>query len=131
MSAIPLNLRYSKNHLWVRRDGDEAVLGITDHAQAALGGITFVDVPEAGFLLTAGQPFGTVESVKTTSDLVAPVSGEGLECNAALEDRPELCNKDPYGDGWIVRIRLAGDGSDDAGLMDAEAYELFCATEKA
>lgn len=126
MSIIPEDLRYSRNHLWVRMSGEEAVIGITDFAQNELGDIMYVDLSAAGSILAAGETCGDVESVKTTSDLVAPVGGEVLEANAALDATPGLCNKDPYGDGWMLRIKASEVPGD---LMGAAAYGVFCGTE--
>lgn len=126
MSTIPEDLRYSQNHLWVRMSDDVAVIGITDFAQNELGDIMYVELSAAGSVLAAGETCGDVESVKTTSDLVAPVGGEVLEANAALDATPGLCNKDPYGDGWMLRIK-ASEVPDD--LMGAAAYGIFCSTD--
>ena len=116
---VPSDLKYTKSHEWVRIDGDTATVGITDHAQSELGDIVFVDLPEVGRALQSGHPFGTVESVKTVSDLYSPVGGEVVETNGKLGAQSELVNTDPYGDGWMVRVRLSG-GAD--GLMDAGEY---------
>jgi glycine cleavage system H protein len=120
-STYPDDLRYSKEHEWVRPGGAEAAIGITAFAADELGDIVFVELPEVGATLQQFSPFGVVESVKAVSDLYAPVSGEVTEVNGALADRPELLNTDPYGDGWIVKVRLA-DPSEPEGLMDAAAY---------
>ena len=126
MSNAPADLLYSKSHEWVRLEGDEAVIGITHFAQESLGDITYVELPQAGDALAVDKEFGSVESVKAASDLVSPMSGEVAEVNAVLEDAPEKCNSDPYGEGWLVRVKLSGKPE---GLMDAAAYEAFCATE--
>lgn len=126
MSNAPAGLLYSKSHEWARLEGDQAVIGITAFAQESLGDITYVELPQAGDALAADKEFGSVESVKAASDLVSPVNGEVLEVNAVLEDAPEKCNSDPYGEGWLVRVKLSGKPE---GLMDAAAYEAFCATE--
>jgi glycine cleavage system H protein len=118
----PEDLKYAKTHEWVRRDGDLIVTGITDHAQDALGDLVYIEQPDLGRILTAGEQAGVVESVKTASDIHAPIDGEVVELNALLEDDPELVNTDPYGDGWIYKIRPANlDDIDD--LMDADEYE--------
>lgn len=121
MSDIPEDLRYTEEHEWVRSGDDGVVVGITDHAQEQLGDVVYVDLPPAGASVTAGEPFGEVESTKSVSDLYAPVSGTVAAANDALQDRPELCNTDPYGDGWLVRIEPDDDGADGA-LLDAAAY---------
>ena len=120
----PADLKYSTEHEWVRREGDEAVVGITDYAQEALGDVVYVDVPETGTEVTAGQPFGEVESTKSVSDVYAPVTGTVIERNAALEDRPELVNEQPYGDGWLVVVEMS-DPSGLEGLLDAASYRTF------
>lgn len=121
---LPENLKYTKEHEWIRVEGDDAVVGITDFAQGELGDIVFVEVETVGEDLETGETFGTVEAVKTVSDLFMPVGGEVLEFNTALEDNPELINKDPYGDGWMIRIRIS-DAAQLDGLMDAEAYQAM------
>lgn len=119
---FPNNLKYSADHEWVRVEGDVAVIGITDFAQSELGEIVFVDVDTVGETLSAGDNFGSIEAVKTVSDLVTPVGGEVLELNPALEDAPQEVNADPYGKGWIVRLKMH-DPSEVASLMDANAYQ--------
>jgi glycine cleavage system H protein len=119
---IPPDLRYTKEHEWVRVEGDEAVVGITDYAADQLGDIVFVELPEPGHDLAQFATFGVVESVKAVSDLFAPVAGEVVARNDALADRPELVNGDPYGEGWMVKVRLA-DVEQLAELLDAGAYE--------
>lgn len=104
MSNIPSNLKYSKDHEWIRVEGEEAFVGITDFAQSQLGDIVFVDITTEGETLAQGDVFGTIEAVKTVSDAFLPVAGEVLELNGALEDAPETVNKDPYGEGWMVKI---------------------------
>jgi glycine cleavage system H protein len=116
---IPEDLQYTKSHEWVRIEGDTATIGITDHAQDELGDIVFVELPEEGDTFDAGESFGTVESVKAVSDLYAPVGGEVVEVNSALEDAPENINEDPYGEGWIVKLRT----TDEADLLSPEEYE--------
>jgi glycine cleavage system H protein len=118
----PDNLRYTKEHEWIRIEGDEAVIGITDFAQRELGDIVYVEVETTGKELNAGDVFGTVEAVKTVSDLFLPVAGTITELNPNLNANPELVNTDPYGEGWMVRMKLANP-SDLDGLMDAAAYD--------
>ena len=119
--SYPQELRYSKEHEWVRVDGTRATIGITSFAADELGDIVFVEVPEVGATLSQFGTFGVVESVKAVSDLYAPVSGEVLEVNEALRDAPELLNSDPFGEGWIARIELSEPSEVDA-LLDADAY---------
>lgn len=119
--AFPDDLRYSKEHEWVRLDGSSATIGITSFAADELGDIVFVELPEVGAKLTQFGTFGVVESVKAVSDLYSPVSGEVAEVNEALRDAPELLNADPFGEGWIAKVALA-DVSEVDGLMDAAAY---------
>ncbi len=121
---FPDNLKYSKDHEWIRVEGDEAYVGITAFAAGELGDVVFVDVDTEGESLDKDEVFGSVEAVKTVSDLFLPVSGEVLEFNEALEDAPESVNDDPYGDGWMVKIKIA-DASELDGLMDAAAYEAM------
>ena len=121
---FPDNLKYSKDHEWIRVEGDEAYVGITAFAAGELGDIVFVDVDSEGESLDKDEVFGSVEAVKTVSDLFLPVSGEVLEFNEALEDAPESVNDDPYGDGWMVKIKIT-DASELDGLMDAAAYEAI------
>jgi glycine cleavage system H protein len=123
--AVPQDLQYTKTHEWVRVEDDVATIGITDHAQDELGDVVFVELPEQGTTLSAGDPFGAVESVKAVSDLYAPVGGEVVEVNGSLEDSPEKINEDPYGEGWILRLRL----SDEASLLSAEDYERLLEEE--
>lgn len=119
---FPTNVKYTSEHEWIRLEGEEAYVGITDYAQDQLGDIVFVDVTTEGETLEAGEVFGTIEVVKTVSDLFLPVGGEVLEVNPELEEHPELVNQDPYGKGWLVRIRPT-DVSEMDKLMDAEAYK--------
>lgn len=119
MSQVPQDLKYTKDHEWIRLDGDTATVGITDHAQQSLGDITFVEVPEVGDSFSAGDAFGVVESVKAASDLYMPVDGEVIEVNEGLEAAPETVNSDPYGDGWIIKLKVTGSTDD---LLDAAAY---------
>jgi glycine cleavage system H protein len=119
---FPDTVRYTSEHEWIRVEGEEAFVGITDYAQSELGEIVFVDVPTLGETVAQGEVFGSVEAVKTVSDLNMPATGEVLEVNEALEAHPELVNEDPYGEGWMVRIRI-NDPSELDSLMDAAAYE--------
>ena len=121
----PAELKYSKSHEWVKMEGDVAVIGITDFAQDALGDVVFVNLPGVGDAAAAGEAFGDVESVKAVSDLVSPVSGEIVEVNEALADAPEALNSDPYG-SWIIKVSGITDTEE---LLDAAAYESFCAEE--
>ena len=123
---VPTNLRFTKDHEWVRVDGDEATIGITAYAADQLGDIVFVDLPDAGRKLEQFAAFGVVESVKAVSDLFAPVSGEVLEANPALAASPELVNSSPYEDGWIVRVRLADAAQLDE-LLDPGSYDALIA----
>lgn len=123
---IPADLRYTKEHEWVRVDGDVATIGITKHAADQLGDIVFVELPNAGRALEQFATFGVVESVKAVSDLFAPVGGEVVEANGALAAAPEVVNSDPYGAGWMLRIRLADAAQVDA-LLDPAAYEALVA----
>ena len=118
---IPANLKYSKDHEWIRVEGDEAYVGITDFAQSQLGDIVFVDVPTEGETVAAGEVFGTIEAVKTVSDAFLPVGGEVLEFNESLNDAPDRVNKDPYGEGWIVKIRMT-DPAELNVLLGADDY---------
>ena len=124
MSDIPEDLRYTEEHEWVRLEGDEVVVGITDHAQDALTGIVYVELPEVGTSVSAGDGFGSVESVKSVSEIFAPLSGELSAVNEALDDAPELINDDPYGTGWIVRMRLEDNGVL-GDLLDAAGYRAL------
>ena len=118
---FPTDLKYSKEHEWVRLDGRRVVVGITDFAQSQLGDIVFVELPAVGAAITAGKRFSVVESVKAVSDIFAPINGKVVEINEALNDTPEKVNRDPYGDGWIAVVEVAeGTSFDD--LMDSEAY---------
>lgn len=123
---FPDELRYSADHEWVCLQGEEAVIGITDFAQSELGDIVFVDVDKEGENLKAGEVFGSIEAVKTVSDLMMPIAAEVLELNPALEENPELVNKDPYGQGWIIRVKPANP-KDIEGLMSAEDYKKHIA----
>ena len=119
---FPTNVKYTNEHEWIRLEGEEAYVGITDYAQTQLGDIVFVDVPTEGETLEKGETFGSIEVVKTVSDLFLPVGGEILEVNQALEENPELVNKDPSGEGWIIKIKPT-DVSEMDDLLDAEAYK--------
>lgn len=130
MSEIPEDLRYTESHEWVRLEDDGLLtVGITDHAQAALGDLVFVEPPETGRSLEAGEACAVVESVKAASDIYAPVAGEVAEVNEALADAPELINADPYGEGWILRLRPEGPAALDE-LLGAEDYQLHLAAEE-
>ena len=118
---IPDNLKYTKDHEWIRAEGGEAVIGVTDFAQNELGDVVFIEVETVGEKLDKEETFGTIEAVKTVSDMFMPVSGEVLEFNKALETNPENVNKDPYGNGWIIRIRMS-DLSELKELLDAGQY---------
>ncbi|GAB4331902.1 MAG: glycine cleavage system protein GcvH [Calditrichia bacterium] len=119
---IPDELKYTKEHEWVRVDGDIATVGITDFAQSELGDIVFVELPEVGDETTINESFGTIEAVKAVSDMFAPLSGEVVEVNEALADAPETINKDPYGEGWIIKIKMS-DKSELEQLLDKAQYE--------
>jgi len=124
----PADLRYSKDHEWVRVDGEKGRVGITDYAQNQLGDVVFLELPEVGRTLAKGDQFGTVESVKAVSELYSPVSGEVVEVNTALAAKPEAINEDPHGDAWMIVVRLSDPSSLDD-LMDAKAYEAFVDSE--
>jgi glycine cleavage system H protein len=127
MSNVPGGLRYAKSHEWLKLDPDgTATVGITDYAQASLGDITYVQLPKIGAVLKQGAPFGVVESVKAASDVYAPVSGTVVAVNASLDTEPEALNKDPYGEGWILRLKPS-DPADAGALMDAAAYSKLTA----
>ena len=119
---FPENIKYTSEHEWIRVEGDEAYVGITDYAQSELGEIVFIDVPTEGETVGQGEVFGSIEAVKTVSDLNMPVTGEVLEINSALDAKPELVNNDPYGEGWIIRISVKNAAELDS-LMDAAAYQ--------
>ena len=123
---VPTDLRYTKDHEWVRVDGDEATVGITEYAASQLGDIVFVELPDSGRSLAQFAAFGVVESVKAVSDLFAPLTGEVTAANGALAGSPELVNGDPYGDGWMIRLRLSAPDEVD-GLLDATAYDALIA----
>jgi glycine cleavage system H protein len=119
---IPADLKYTQDHEWVRVDGDIAIVGVTDFAQGELGDVVFVEIETEGETLDKGETFGTVEAVKTVSDLFMPVGGEVTEVNQALADEPELVNKDPYEGGWMIKVKM-GDASELDDLMDAKGYQ--------
>ena len=121
---VPAELKYTKEHEWIRVEGEEAVVGITDYAQSQLGDIVFVECETVGDALEAGETFGTIEAVKTVSDLYLPVAGEVLEFNEELEGEPELVNKDPYGKGWIVKIKIS-DETELRGLLNDDEYKAI------
>jgi glycine cleavage system H protein len=120
-ASYPDDLLYHPEHDWVRADGDTATFGITWFAQDALGEVVFIDPPEVGTRVTKDEPYAEVESVKAVSDVIAPLSGEIVEVNVGLAEKPETINDDPYGDGWLVRVKLSDEGEKDS-LMDAAAY---------
>jgi glycine cleavage system H protein len=124
--SVPTDLRYTHDHEWVRIEGDEATVGITQYAADQLGDIVFVELPDTGRALEGSRPFGVVESVKAVSDLFAPVAGEVTATNDALSGSPELVNSDPYGAGWMVRIRVSEPG-ELADLLDADGYDALVA----
>ena len=124
----PENLRYTKEHEWVRVEGDIGTIGITFHAQKELGDIVYVDLPKPGTLLQQSKTIGSVESVKAVSDIYTPVSGEVVEVNGLLADSPEILNRDPYGEGWLVKIKLSDPG-EPAKLLTAAEYQAFVGTE--
>ncbi len=122
---VPEELSYTKTHEWVRREDELATVGITDNAQDELGDVVFVELPEEGASFDAGEPFGTIESVKAVSDLYAPVGGEVVEVNQTLNDSPERVNEDPYGGGWMIRLRVSAEGE----LLSAEEYQKILEEE--
>lgn len=121
---IPANLKYTKDHEWVRLEGETAYVGITDYAQKELGDIVFVDVDSLDETLDAEEAFGTIEAVKTSSEMLMPMGGEVVEFNEELADAPELVNQDPYGKGWIIKVKVSDAGEYD-NLLDSEAYQAF------
>ena len=130
MADNPKDLRYTKEHEWARRTGTTVVVGVTAHAQEALGDVVYVDLPKVGASLVAGSSFGTVESTKAVSELFAPLSGKVVKVNQALADEPALINQDPYGKGWICEVEPAKPAELDA-LMDADAYAALLASTPA
>jgi len=119
---IPTDLKYTKDHEWIKVEGNEALIGITEYAQGELGDIVFVDIASDLGEITKGEPFGTIEAVKTVSDLFAPCNGKLIKINAKLEDNPELINNDPYGEGWIIKIEI-NSSQDLDNLLDSIAYQ--------
>lgn len=120
-ASVAEGYKYAKSHEWAKVDGDVATVGISDHAQAELGDVVYVELPEVGKALKAGETFGVVESVKAASDVYAPISGEVVEVNSVLTDEPATVNKDPYKAGWIIKVKLSNNG-ELSSLMDADAY---------
>ena len=128
VAIYPVELLYTKEHEWVRVEGATAEIGITDHAQAELGDIVFVELPEAGTHVTAKESFGTIESVKAVSDVFSPVTGEVMAVNPRIQTAPEIVNTDPHGKGWLIKVQLK-DRSETESLMTAEEYEAYVAGE--
>lgn len=128
MANVPEDLHYSKDHEWVRVEGDVAVVGITDYAQNSLGDVVYVELPKAGEEFAANESFGSVESVKAVSEVFSPVSGTVAEVNDALDDEPEKVNGDPYGEGWMIKVRMSSPGEVDS-LLTAAEYEDFTKAE--
>ena len=126
--SIPADLMYARTHEWIRAEDDGVVVGITHYAQDQLGEVVFVELPEVGTTVDAGEELGTLESVKAVSEFLAPVAGEVLEVNQRLVDEPNLVNDDPYGDGWLVKMSGSADGD---GILDAAAYKAFLEQENA
>jgi glycine cleavage system H protein len=124
---IPTELKYTKDHEWTKIDGDTVVIGITDFAQSALGDIVFVELPEVGKTLNAHQAFGVVESIKSVSDLYSPISGTVVEVNSALPDAPELCNAEPYGSAWMIKVKLSNTQEVNS-LLSATDYQNYLST---
>jgi glycine cleavage system H protein len=128
MANIPEDLHYSKDHEWVRVEGDTATIGVTDYAQNSLGDVVYVELPKAGENFASNESFGSVESVKAVSELFTPVSGQVTEVNGTLEDQPEKVNTDPYGDAWMIRMKMSSPGEVDS-LLTAAEYEDFTKEE--
>ena len=128
MANVPEDLHYSKDHEWVRVDGNEAIIGITDYAQDSLGDVVYVELPKAGEDFAANEPFGSVESVKAVSEVFTPIAGTVVTINESLADEPETVNSDPYGSGWMVRLKMANPGEVDS-LLTAAEYEDFTKAE--
>ncbi len=122
--SVPAELKYTKDHEWVKVEGDIAVVGITDYAQGELGDVVYVELPETGSTFEKEESFGTIEAVKAVADIFCPLSGEFVEINEAIQDAPETVNKDPYGGGWMVKIKISDSAQLDE-LMDAEAYKAL------
>jgi glycine cleavage system H protein len=129
MANVPDNLHYSKDHEWVRVEGDTAVIGITDHAQEQLGDVVYVELPKVGDEFAGNDSFGSVESVKAVSEIFTPISGKITERNDSLNDEPEKVNKDPYGDGWMIKMTMKNSGEVDS-LLTAAEYEDFTKAEE-
>ncbi|HZN05533.1 MAG TPA: glycine cleavage system protein GcvH [Pyrinomonadaceae bacterium] len=128
MANVPEDLHYSKDHEWVRVDGEEAIIGITDYAQNSLGDVVYVELPKAGDKFSTGESFGSVESVKAVSEVFTPVSGAIARINESLADEPEKVNSDPYGEGWMIRVQMSNPGEVDS-LLTAAEYEDFTKAE--
>lgn len=128
MANVPENLHYSKDHEWLKIEGEAAVIGITDHAQDQLGDVVYVELPKVGEEFAANEPFGSVESVKAVSEIFTPVTGAVMAVNDSLADEPEKVNRDPYGDGWMIKIRMSKSGEVDS-LLTAAEYEDFTKAE--
>jgi glycine cleavage system H protein len=129
MANVPEDLQYSKDHEWIRVNGDVGTIGITDHAQNSLGDVVYVELPKPGETFAAHESFGSVESVKAVSEIFTPVSGEIVEVNESLQDEPEKVNTDPYDDGWMIRVRMSNPGEVDS-LLTAAEYEDFTKGEE-
>jgi glycine cleavage system H protein len=128
MANVPEDLHYSKDHEWVRVEGDQAIIGITDYAQNSLGDVVYVELPKAGDKFSGNEPFGSVESVKAVSEVFTPIAGAVVSINESLADEPEKVNSDPYGDGWMIRLRMDNPGEVDS-LLSAAEYEDFTKAE--
>ena len=128
MANVPEDLHYSKDHEWVRVEGDQAIIGITDYAQNSLGDVVYVELPKAGDEFAANEPFGSVESVKAVSEVFTPIAGAVVQINESLADEPESVNSDPYGAGWMIRLKMANPGEVDS-LLTAAEYEDFTKAE--
>ena len=128
MANVPEDLHYSKDHEWVRVEGDQAIIGVTDYAQNSLGDVVYVELPKAGDKFAASEPFGSVESVKAVSEVFTPIAGSITSINEALADEPEKVNSDPYGDGWMIRLKMDNPGEVDS-LLSAAEYEDFTKAE--
>jgi glycine cleavage system H protein len=128
MANVPEDLHYSKDHEWVRVDGDQAIIGITDYAQNSLGDVVYVELPKAGEEFAANEPFGSVESVKAVSEVFTPIAGAVVQINESLADEPESVNSDPYGAGWMIRLAMSNPGEVDS-LLTAAEYEDFTKAE--
>jgi len=128
MANVPEDLHYSKDHEWVRVDGEQAIIGITDYAQNSLGDVVYVELPKAGDEFAANEPFGSVESVKAVSEVFTPIAGAVVQINESLADEPEIVNSDPYGQGWMIRLKMANPGEVDS-LLTAAEYEDFTKAE--